>query len=381
MRNFVIFLMMFVCVGISAQQKKQVTRKSAVNTEEHLTFLGVPISGKYESLKAKLRAKGLKNQNKYCEMHGKIYGIDTDVDIEKDDNGNVYSIWTVVKFEENDINIAQPVFDKICRQIEQTYNCVKFECEYHEMFRGNTRPVIYYVYSKNNNKKIGEIHISYTSFCHYDIYVSYEDLINSKKFNKDYNPGWLVLDGKQETIGTLSGIENLSKVVISKKQGSDALYLDLVPSNKEKKIIKYILYDKDKDYFNNYLKTCNSKVSYYFLNLLLNYTDDPTCIHIFHNTLECEIESYYEQIETEKQKQIAKQQKQRRSFGFMDLMHMLAPGFFTQDDVDLWNKMPEENQKAVINGTLGAFGSMGGSTWDSLSPEQKMQIHQNDNAR
>ena len=35
-------------------------------------------------------------------------------------------------------------------------------------------------------------------------------------------------------------------------------------------------------------------------------------------------------------------------------MYMLAPGFFTKDDVELWNKMPEADQKAVIQGSFGA---------------------------
>ena len=43
----------------------------------------------------------------------------------------------------------------------------------------------------------------------------------------------------------------------------------------------------------------------------------------------------------------------------MDLMHLLAPGFFTQDDVELWNKMPESDQKAIIQGSFGAYFGMG----------------------
>ena len=67
-----------------------------------------------------------------------------------------------------------------------------------------------------------------------------------------------------------------------------------------------------------------------------------------------------EKQEKEKQRQRQQQWAQRRkSGGLMDLMHLLAPGFFTQDDVELWNKMPESDQKAIIQGSFGAYFGMG----------------------
>ena len=72
-----------------------------------------------------------------------------------------------------------------------------------------------------------------------------------------------------------------------------------------------------------------------------------------------QIKDYYAEIEKKRKERERQLAQRKKSYGFMDIMHMLAPGFFTQDDVDLWNTLPEENQRAVINGAFGLFGSMG----------------------
>ena len=346
MRKFILFFLLFFCFVASAQQKKNYVKKSSTNVE-HLTFMGIPINGKYENFITKLRAKGFRKDGNF--IVGNVYGNNAEVHIYEDDYGNVYSVNTSIYFD----NI---VLDNICKRIEQTYNCVRHDCYYHEMHSHNVKDIIYYVYS-NNRKKIGEIHVSFHTMNTYDISVSYNDLTNERKYNKYYDDNSWKLDGNEKIIGTLTGIKNCSKVIMSKKQNSEGLYLKIFPSdNNRDDVVKYVVLGDDVKYFNNYLSTCNTKVSFYFLNWFLNLTRDTRYIHVFHNMFYDQIQAYYEEIEEEKQKQLA---QRRKSFGFMDLLHMLAPGFFTKDDVELWNKLPESDQKAIIQGSVGAYFGMG----------------------
>ena len=86
----------------------------------------------------------------------------------------------------------------------------------------------------------------------------------------------------------------------------------------------------------------------------------PEEYHLFGSLLHSIVADYYYDLDKKQKEESDRQLAQRKkSYGFMDLMHMLAPGFFTQDDVELWNKLPKSDQKAVINGSFGLFGAMG----------------------
>ena len=123
---------------------------------------------------------------------------------------------------------------------------------------------------------------------------------------------------------------------------------------------KYILTNQDKMLFYNLIEKCdNNKLRDYLFNRFLDETKKIACnykneCHIFDNTLSAVVESYNREIENkERERQKHRQQQlaqRRKSFGFMDLMHLL---------VELWNKMSESDQKAIIQGSFGAYFGMG----------------------
>ena len=120
------------------------------------------------------------------------------------------------------------------------------------------------------------------------------------------------------------------------------------------------------------METCKDEIKRdYFINELFREAEriieDTKITYIFSDILTDNVNRYYTRLELESEKKEKEKQRQRqqqlaqrrKSFGFMDLMHLLAPGFFTQDDVDLWNKMSESDQKAIIQGSFGAYFGMG----------------------
>ena len=388
MRKFVIFLLMFVCVGISAQQKKQVVRKSAANVEEHMTFFGVPIDGSISSFVNKLSAKGLKMPATPGKHFIKLNGKKAQIEL-NNENGlcivDLYTNYLSVDFNKFDYynNLVHQNIEKKCREIEKKYNYKKYyykTCIY--LYESETdENVVYSIYSPNNpSKKIGDIAIETVwgngSVC---ILLSYYDYTNNIKYNKDkYAYCNSEIDWNDNRYSTQDysikyGIEKNTGNVFVKHFVLDKTY-------------NYILMGQDKHLFCNLMFACKDEnTRNFFLTEFFNYAKKEAKninkTYIFSDVIKNQIKDYYAEIKKKRQERERQLAQRKKSYGFMDIMHMLAPSFFTQDDVDLWNKMPEENQKAVINGVFGVFGSMGGSTWDSLSPEQKMQIHQNDNAR
>ena len=120
--------------------------------------------------------------------------------------------------------------------------------------------------------------------------------------------------------------------------------------------------------FCNLTETCKDvKLRDYLINKLFEnikkVVEYPEDTYIIPDFLRTEIEFYYSRLEREERERERQRQQQlaqrRKSFGFMDFMHLLAPGFFTQDDVELWNKMSESDQKAIIQGSFGAYFGMG----------------------
>ena len=378
---------MFVCVGILAQQKKHVTRKSAANTEEHLTFLGVPMTGSKTAFINKLKARNIVLSDICNQKRFKYYGNQVIVSV----NENLDNINSPVEcsiyyfFKDDDVNNIKKCVNKIINNIESYYN---FKKKYYHIWAtyddwGNYS--VYTIYSKKNpKKKIGDICLrEYYYDGEYYLTQSFYDYSNNVKYNKD-NYEYFNYDIKWYDYNY--PLYNTASLKYGIEQNKGDIYLIVTPKGKHPR--NYILQSDDMNLFYNLVKYCqDAKLRDYFVNSFLDeaekmteeYSDE---YHLLGGTLHSIVTGYYNSLEKKKKEERERQLAQRKkSYGFMDIMHMLAPGFFTQDDVDLWNKMPEENQKAVINGAFGVFGSMGGSTWDSLSPEQKMQIHQNDNAR
>ena len=195
------------------------------------------------------------------------------------------------------------------------------------------------------------------------ILLNYYDYSNNLKFNKDYYPycnseiAWKNYPFRSLGYTIKYGIEkNTGNIFVNQK---------IIKSGKQ---YKYILCGKDKHLFCNLMETCKDEIKRdYFINELFRETEriieDTKITYIFSDILTDNVHDYYSRLkweEIDRQRQREQQLAQRRkSFGFMDLMHLLAPGFFTQDDVELWNKMPESDQKAIIQGSFGAYFGMG----------------------
>lgn len=382
MRKFVIFLLMFVCVGISAQQKKQVIRKSSVNTEEHMTFFGVPIDGSISSFVNKLSAKGIKMPATPGKHFIKLNGKKAQIELNNKNGFCKIDLYTHI-LPENSDELGY-YFDLTCKEVEKKFKYKKnYYREWSYLFdiTETDCQTVYSIFStKNPSRKIGDISIQ-TLWGNGEICIltKYYDYSNNLKYNKDDYP---YCNSEIEWNENIYSSRNFSiKYGIEKNTGN--VFIEHFVSNK---IYNYILMGKDKHLFCNLMFACNDKTTrdYFltnFFKFILENTNDVEETYVFSDMLDHQIETYYAEIEKKRQERERQLAQRKKSYGFMDIMHMLAPSFFTQDDVNLWNKMPEENQKAVINGAFGFFGAMGGSTWDSLSPEQKMQIHQNDNAR
>ena len=365
MRKFVVFLMMFVCVAVSAQQKK-VVRKSPSNIEEHLTFFGVPIDGSISNFVNKLSTKGIKMPAALGKHFIKINGKKAQIEL-NNENGlcivDLYTNYLSVDFNKFDYynNLVHQNIKKKCREIEKKYRYKKYyykTCEY--LYESETdENVVYSIYSSNNpSKKIGDIAIETVwgngGVC---ILLSYYDYTNNIKYNKDnYAYCNSEIDWNNNIYSTRDysikyGIEKNTGNVFIKHYVSDKTY-------------NYILVGEDKHLFCNLIFICKDEnTKNFFLTELFNYTSkevkDINKTYIFYDVIKNQIKDYYAEIEKKRKERERQLAQRKKSYGFMDIMHMLAPGFFTQDDVDLWNTLPEENQRAVINGAFGLFGSMG----------------------
>lgn len=375
MRKLLLFLMIFFCVGISAQQKKQVVRKSATNTEEHMTFMGVPINGSISSFVNKLSAKGIKMPAALGKHFFKINGKKAQIEL-NNENGlcivDLYTNYLSVDFNKFDYynNLVHQNIEKKCREIEKKYRYKKYyykTCEY--LYESETdENVVYSIYSSNNpSKKIGDIAIETVwgngEVC---ILLSYYDYANNVKYNKD---NYAYCNSDIEWSGSIYSAEKFTmEYGIEKNIGN--VFIKHYTSNQ---IYNYILTGEDKHLFCNLMFTCkNENTRNYFLSNFLSYASKEVKninkTYIFCDVIKNQIKDYYAEIERKRQERERQLAQRKQSFGFMDIMHMLAPGFFTQDDVDLWNKLPEENQRAIISGSFGLFGS----TSDTHGHTEKM---------
>lgn len=358
---------------------------------EHLKFKGIPITGTKDEFGKKLIQKGIRGRKNFRDkqIFFKSKGVDCQVLLynppyllftfygDDDDQSNKMSVvnqeYIFWKNKKSNINVNNFIMN-LRKEIIRGYNCISREdfSEYDFYFS----PSIYSLYKISDESKevvIGEIIVGIKeNIDSYVVFVTYCDNTNFKSCKT------LIQNGTINWIDYSKYFPKYDEILFADDNEFVRCYLKIngnpysfIFGDDDKKIILTILSNLKIPYVKN--------IMYYLLNEILFDWLENKYTFISQNNFR---NSYNDLLaEYKKQSQQNKQKKQARQFGFMDIMHMLAPGFFTQDDVDLWNKMPEENQKAVINGAFGVFGSMGGSTWDSLSPEQKMQIHQNDNAR
>ena len=163
-------------------------------------------------------------------------------------------------------------------------------------------------------------------------------------------------------------VNGFSDVNIGKEKNTGNIFIKATSYDNPNKTYKFVLTKEDKHLFCNLTETCRDvKLRDDIINNLFKgikkIVEYPDETYIVTDILVDKVRFYYSMLESEKLKREKQRQQQlaqrRKSFGFMDLMHLLAPGFFTQDDVELWNKMSESDQKAIIQGSFGAFFGMG----------------------
>lgn len=367
----VLLVIMFAAIGtVVAQQRKQPVKKTTVSAEEHLCFEGVPIDGSTESFinaLAKKGIKGLTGQEGHQEIMYK--GRNSSIRLEFDSNSRLYGVTLTDYVMPESSEKIDYYYDLVCRNIEKKYKYKKNYYNFYSDVLPGDHSLVYSIYSyKNTTKKIGDISVTMCwgngNVC---ILLNYYDYSNNLKFNKDYYPycnseiAWKNYPFRSLGYTIKYGIEkNTGNIFVNQK---------IIKSGKQ---YKYILCGKDKHLFCNLMETCKDEIKRdYFINELFRETEriieDTKITYIFSDILTDNVNRYYTRLELESEKKEKEKQRQRqqqlaqrrKSFGFMDLMHLLAPGFFTQDDVELWNKMSESDQKAIIQGSFGAYFGMG----------------------
>ena len=361
---------MLAAIGtMVAQQRKQPVKKTTVSTEEHLCFEGVPIDGDVNSFVKKLATKGIKVSTVKGKNDIKFKGRNSTLELRFDSDGGMYKVCLYDYVIPENVDKISYYYNLSCRNIEKKYKCIKYYYkEYSESLDFGINSVYSVYSSKNPSKKIGDISISNVWGNGEDcILLEYYDYSNNLKFNKDYYPycnseiAWKNYPFRSLGYTIKYGIEkNTGNIFVNQK---------IIKSGKQ---YKYILCGKDKHLFCNLMETCKDEIKRdYFINELFREAEriieDTKITYIFSDILTDNVNRYYTRLELESEKKEKEKQRQRqqqlaqrrKSFGFMDLMHLLAPGFFTQDDVELWNKMSESDQKAIIQGSFGAYFGMG----------------------
>lgn len=366
------FLLAAIGTVAAQQQRKQPVKKVTVSAEEHLCFEGVPINGSTESFIKALAKKGIKakkfKDSDYFYYKGKKMSIILNSEYEYYDS--IYSVRTLYPFKrtESEDKKANAFIKNLQRKIEQQYNCKKNS--YH-FYSADNYWSMYEVFSLYNkfNRKIGDITftIYYSYNDNYDnmINIEYIDYKNVLKHNlEEYDYCNSEIDWEKYPY-TVNGF---SDVNIGKEKITGNIFVKALLSNNPNKKYSFILTREDKHLFYNLMEKCkDAKLRDYLINGLFEnirkIVEYPNETYIFSDVLTLYVTRYYSRLESEEKERQRQRQQQlaqrRKSFGFMDLMHLLAPGFFTQDDVELWNKMSESDQKAIIQGSFGAYFGMG----------------------
>ena len=368
MKKIIILLViMFAAIGtVVAQQRKEPVKKTTVSAEEHLCFEGVPIDGTTESFIKALDRKGIKAL-KDKETYDFVYKGKRCKTLLNSGSGsnNAFSIIVYYQFKGNEYNKANLFLKDIIKNIKLKYKC-KYT-PYHNYSFDNDwgREDVYSLYS-NANKKIGDL-VCQISFEEIGglVILEYIDYNNAIKYGGEY---YKYCDSEIDWGKYPYTVNGFSDVNIGKEKNTGNIFIKATSYDNPNKTYKFVLTKEDKHLFCNLTETCRDvKLRDDIINNLFKgikkIVEYPDETYIVTDILVDKVRFYYSMLESEKLKREKQRQQQlaqrRKSFGFMDLMHLLAPGFFTQDDVELWNKMSESDQKAIIQGSFGAFFGMG----------------------
>lgn len=358
---------MLAAIGtVVAQQRKQPVKKTTVSTEEHLCFEGVPIDGSTEDFIKALDRKGIKAL-KDKETYDFVYKGKRCKTLLNSGSGsnNAFSIIVYYQFKGNEYNKANLFLKDIIKNIKLKYKC-KYT-PYHDYSFDNDwgRADVYSLYS-NANKKIGDL-VCQISFEETGglVILEYIDYNNAIKYGGEY---YQYCDSEIDWEKYPYTVNGFSDVNIGKEKNTGNIFIKATSYDNPNKTYKFVLTKEDKHLFCNLTETCKDvKLRDDIINNLFKgikkIVEYPDETYIVTDILVDKVRLYYSMLESEKLKRERQRQQQlaqrRKSFGFMDLMHLLAPGFFTQDDVELWNKMSESDQKAIIQGSFGAYFGMG----------------------
>ena len=358
---------MFAAIGtVVAQQRKRPVKKTAVSAEEHLCFEGVPIDGSTEDFIKALAKRGIKAL-KTKETDIFIYKGKRCKTLLNSGSGsdNAFSIIVYYQFKGNEYNKANLFLKDIIKNIKLKYKC-KYT-PYHDYSFDNDwgREEVYSLYS-NANKKVGNIvcQLSFEEEGGY-LYFEYIDHKNAIKYGGEY---YKYCDSEIDWEKYPYTVNGFTDVNIGKEKNTGNIFIKATSYDNPNKTYNFVLTKEDKHLFCNLTETCRDvKLRDDIINSLFKgikkIVEYPDETYIVTDILVDKVRFYYSMLESENLKREKQRQQQlaqrRKSFGFMDLMHLLAPGFFTQDDVELWNKMSESDQKAIIQGSFGAYFGMG----------------------
>lgn len=335
---------------------------SSFKLTEYLKFKGIPINGTKENFARKLLSKGFYGSKNWedKEVDFKSKGLTSRIYLyslcrpsfnmyEYDSNSDEMNVVTqeYIVWRKKETNIDSRAFlMNLRKDVVRNYNIISREdfCDYDDYFEPSALS-LYTVTDKSRSKVIGEIIVGlYHNIDSHVFFVQYYSFANKNTFVQNGLVKWVDYSKYFPKFDEIYFADDYNYVrCYFKYNGIPYSYLF---DSEDKDIILYVLGNLKKPY--------SKELMYVLLNdIMYEWLDKHTLIS--YNNLE----NTYNRFMTAINEQEERQKKEQRSFGFMDLLHMLAPGFFTKDDVELWNKLPEKDRKAIIQGSVGAYSRMG----------------------
>ena len=353
--RLIILIMCFVSMNIYGQTQ---------NSQEHLKFRGIPITGKYDSFIRKImlnagfeqpKNKNYAHPNHLCGRFGNRGGFY--IDVKKDKNGNVYG-FILEKFAVC-YSHGYECYADIVKEIEKTYP-KNFKSKFSNYYSDSSTENDNYLYFNSgcpfsifdirdkNGKQLGEISVKQLysfKYNSYEVVVEFTDHRNGLIYDPYYK-----LSQKKINMTQYSSLKKLSM----RDTGKELFFQGVLGNGK---LFNFCAFNNDRNYIVSLLNSdLNKDEVKYIMNIYINrcYEDakktEPKLESLFANA------HIMEGIREEVAQAKKQQARNSNSFSFIDLLHLFAPGVFTQNDVNLYNNMPQSSQ-SIIGSVIGSFFS------------------------
>lgn len=348
--RLIFILLCFVSMNVCGQTN---------SSQGHLSFRGIPITGKYDTFIKKVILSGYsraKDHNPTIPNHlrGDFGGIGGFyINVKKDNNGNVYGL-TLQRFAECASDWSR-YYSKIVNVIEKTYP-KNFQSKFSGYISDGSDWGMYYDFGSfriydirgKNGIQLGEISVKQVynlKYGMFEILVDFTDHRNALIYDPYYK-----LSQKRINMTEYSSLKRLSMI----DTGKELLFQGVLGNGKG---FNFSAFNNDRNYIVSLLNSDLKKDEVkYIMNLYINRCFERARKFTLNDNLFANahiMEGIREELaEIKKQKE----RQSNNNFSVVDFLHLLAPGVFTQNDVDLYNNMPQSSQ-SLINSVVGSFFS------------------------